>query len=257
VYTFAVFFTQGANDHLFNDVPAEGVPNASAIQQYYGSVALTMKSLFLSMSNGISWGLTFQPLGSMGWIYSLSFLLFITSSVFGVLNVITSVFVESTMKSALAYRDLIITDNEKTKQVALEHLRDVFREIDEDGNGCLTLEEMVKFLKDPNVHMYMQALDINLHDARALFVLLDADQSGMVDIDEFCDGCLKLKGEAKSFDVHCLMCELAKFFKRWSNFTEYVVQRLDLLEAGLQSVAMKQTSLQTRASNVRPLRVKL
>merc|ERR1712232_146910 len=39
-------------------------------------------------------------------------------------------------------------------------------------------------------------------DARSLFDLLDKDSSGEVDIDEFCEGCLRLKGEAKSFDIH-------------------------------------------------------
>eukprot|EP00928_Gymnodinium_smaydae_P005223 TRINITY_DN11794_c0_g2_i1.p1 TRINITY_DN11794_c0_g2~~TRINITY_DN11794_c0_g2_i1.p1 ORF type:complete len:118 (+),score=20.56 TRINITY_DN11794_c0_g2_i1:191-544(+) len=54
---------------------------------------------------------------------------------------------------------------------------------------------------------YLEALEISAFDARSMFKLLDRDNSNAIDIEEFCDGCIRLKGEAKSFDVNCLMYE--------------------------------------------------
>lgn len=54
--------------------------------------------------------------------------------------------------------------------------------------------EMEQFLADPDLRMFVEALDISTTDTRALFRLLDRDRSGKIDIDEFCNGCMRIKG---------------------------------------------------------------
>merc|ERR1712113_1353127 len=47
----------------------------------------------------------------------------------------------------------------------------------------------------------------------------------------FCSGLLRLQGEARSFDVHCIIFESAKFLNRWDKFTEHVeLMFMELLE---------------------------
>merc|ERR1711972_1033221 len=76
---------------------------------------------------------------------------------------------------------------------------------DVDGSGYINGDEMEFFLADPCLNLYLESIDIFPNDARSLFRLLDRDSSGEVSIDEFCEGCLRLKGEAKSFDIHCMI----------------------------------------------------
>merc|ERR1712066_264771 len=101
--------------------------------------------------------------------------------------------------------DLLIQDNVRKKELYAAHLKDVFKEIDTDGDGIINMVEMENFLDDPGLNLYLESMDIDPNDARALFRLLDVNDNGEIDIDEFCEGCLKLKGEAKSFDVHCII----------------------------------------------------
>lgn len=88
------------------------------------------------------------------------------------------------------------------------------------------------FLGDENLYMYMEALEISMVNTRSLFKLLDFDNDGRVDIDEFCEGCLRLRGEAKSFDIHCLMYENQRTLTKWKEFMKYVETKLEVLAPG-------------------------
>lgn len=103
-----------------------------------------------------------------------------------------------------------------------QHLRDVFNQIDQDGSGFINGDEMEYFLADPSLNTYLESIDIFPNDARALFRLLDDNDSGEVSIDEFCEGCLRLKGQAKSFDIHLLMYNNERVYEKLSHIIRYV-----------------------------------
>merc|ERR1740121_484278 len=110
----------------------------------------------------------------------------------------------------------------KSKKMYVDHLREVFREIDSDGSGSITVAEMQQFLADPSLMMYLESMDIQPDDARTLFRLLDKDDSGCVSIEEFCQGCLRLKGDAKSFDIHCIIFENHRLLHKWKEYMNYM-----------------------------------
>merc|ERR1712217_899791 len=87
--------------------------------------------------------------------------------------------------------------------------------------------ELEVFMCDDDLRLYLEALDLSMVETMSLFRLLDADDSGEVDIDEFCEGCLRLKGEAKSFDIHCLMYENQRMLGVWKEFMAFVEEHLD------------------------------
>merc|ERR1711972_258277 len=120
--------------------------------------------------------------------------------------------------------------------------------IDQDGSGEVTSDELVRFLRTDSLKKYLEALDITAEDTRMLYKMLDTDGSGYIDIDEFCHGCMKLKGEAKSFDIHVLMYQMKSFMDVWSDFTLYCEQRFTHMTetAANLSSQMRQTMRQTQ-----------
>merc|ERR1719189_2957837 len=82
------------------------------------------------------------------------------------------------------------------------------------------------FFTEPHLKEYVDALGISPENTRMLFRLLDKDGSGKIDLEEFCDGCLRLQGEAKSMDVHQMIFQVKRFLAKWSEFTGYVEDRL-------------------------------
>ncbi|CAK0899532.1 unnamed protein product [Prorocentrum cordatum] len=62
----------------------------------------------------------------------------------------------------------------------------------------------VWYLNDDKVKAYFQSLDLEISQAHMLFTLLDTDGDDEVGIDEFIDGCMTLKGHARTIDVKFL-----------------------------------------------------
>merc|ERR1712113_1094215 len=80
----------------------------------------------------------------------------------------------------------------------MESIKKLFSDIDSDHSGVITIEEFEGYLKHDQSRAYLESLDIEPTDAWTLFKLLDSDEEGSLDIDEFVHGCLNLKGVAKA-----------------------------------------------------------
>lgn len=204
IYMFAVLFTQDVLQMVAN-APQQ----ADKLDHFFGSVAKSIFTLFMSVAGGISWGEVVEPMLEADLPMAFVFVLYLSTIMFGVLNIVTSVFVESAMQGTQHYRDLIIQENIDKKEQSIRHIREIFRQMDTDQGGTITMPEMQAFLRtdDLGLKSYFEALELNASDTQALFKLLDKDRSGAIDIDEFCEGCMRLKGEARSFDINCLMYE--------------------------------------------------
>ena len=64
-------------------------------------------------------------------------------------------------------------------------MRGLFPEIDDDGSGFVTLEEIQKYFEDPSVQSCVQALGLDTQDSERLFKLIDNDGSGDVSLTSF------------------------------------------------------------------------
>jgi len=84
------------------------------------------------------------------------------------------------------------------------------------------------------MQMYFRLIDVDPKEAEGLFKLLDLDESGEVDYEEFLNGCLRLRGNAKAIDLVTVMIESRKLSKRWAKHARTVEEDLhsvqDMLE---------------------------
>merc|ERR1719453_1534004 len=97
------------------------------------------------------------------------------------MNIVTSIFVENSMKSAQRDRDFII-QNQMTKQYTyVQDVKRLFREADTDNSGVMSWLEFEVLLKNHRVQAFFEALELDTTQARGLFTLLDMDATGYVD----------------------------------------------------------------------------
>mmetsp|Transcript_34250 Transcript_34250/g.90424 ORF Transcript_34250/g.90424 Transcript_34250/m.90424 type:complete len:724 (+) Transcript_34250:68-2239(+) len=226
MYFFAIMFCMGATEAIHIDTTTESAI-IEELDYYFGTLPRTFHSLFLACSQGVSWHHIFDPLSAMDSAYGALFLFYIALILFGVMNVVTSVFVESAIMSAQHYKDLIIQEKQHEREIAVSHMKEVFRQIDTDGSGEIAADEMEYFLTEPGLRRYVEALGISAENTRMLFRLLDRDDSKKIDLEEFCAGCLRLQGEAKSIDVHTMIYQVRQFLAKWSEFTAFVEEKFE------------------------------
>jgi hypothetical protein len=188
-----------------------GLPEGDSIvllRDRFGSLFDAVITLFQAMSGGIDWDVVWRNLDVLGWGYKGVFLLFVCFSLLTLLNVVTAVFIESTMARSKSDRGLVVQNELMAKKDFLQTMREIFQELDVDEDGDITEEEMRRRMQVPEIGAYFSQLGVDSDEVGKLFLLLDHDQSGHLDLEEFMFGCLKLRGAAKSLDVAMLQREV-------------------------------------------------
>eukprot|EP00929_Paragymnodinium_shiwhaense_P026690 TRINITY_DN15811_c0_g1_i1.p1 TRINITY_DN15811_c0_g1~~TRINITY_DN15811_c0_g1_i1.p1 ORF type:complete len:703 (+),score=115.00 TRINITY_DN15811_c0_g1_i1:92-2200(+) len=99
-----------------------------------------------------------------------------------VANLITAVIVNSSFEQASADKETKAINSERAKRRLLNSTMMIFRELDEDGSGIITRDE-VDYMS-ATMAAQLESL-IGIRDPAELFAVLDWDDTGEVEMDEF------------------------------------------------------------------------
>merc|ERR550532_573823 len=176
------------------------------------------------MLAGISWGVISDALILVNAFSCVLFFLYIIFTMLAVLNIITGVFVDNAVEIGKTQRDFMVQKEMELKESYIKEIKKLFSSMDADNSNTLNKHEVQKYFEDKSVQSYFQALGLDPHDSERLFNLLDGDESGDVCIDEFVDGCLRLKGQARSIDLYALLVQSGRVEKKLAELTDAVDQ---------------------------------
>eukprot|EP00930_Biecheleria_cincta_P003296 TRINITY_DN10421_c0_g1_i1.p1 TRINITY_DN10421_c0_g1~~TRINITY_DN10421_c0_g1_i1.p1 ORF type:complete len:668 (+),score=110.41 TRINITY_DN10421_c0_g1_i1:145-2004(+) len=220
IYAFGLVFADATTTFL-NAVPVNETQKAAQdkLASYFGDLHISMHTLFQCITNGTSWTDTFWALVEINWFLGYVFVLYIVFSMLAVLNSITGTFCQSAIEGASRDREMLVQDMLDSKRQQAQLIKDLLQTIQEDwqsgGSDCnLTLYSFEKQFEDPKVRTFFQSLDLEASDAWTLFKLMDTDGTGNLNADDFVNGCLRLKGAARSVDVAVMLSEQRRMRKR-------------------------------------------
>lgn len=205
MYLFGMVFMGAATTYLKD--AESGDKTARLLVKWYGSLPITLRTLFRVISGGADWFDASEGLWRVHVLYGILFTAFIHLMVFGVLNVLVGVFVDSAMATASMDAEILAREAEIERQVLLERATVVLTNIDADGSGTVTWEEFEANLSDPELVEFLDAMNINAQETQDLFDMVDSDGSGHVDINEFMECCMKLKSGANLNTIVTLVYE--------------------------------------------------
>jgi len=223
--------------NLLDDSSQLSIPD---IAKLYGSVPKTMMTLFITVTGGFEWSKAAGPIVKLDLYYGVIWTAYIAFMVFGLLNVLTGIFVETAMSAMNGDRDNMIQAQLEERENLISAITTVFMTSDTNGSGQMTEQEMDVILQDPEVVAYFHAIGVDTTEAMGLFQLLDDDGSGTVSIDEFVTGFLRLKGSAKAVDMVTLMYEnrkISKLLKHICSEQRKVQNMVTALQQGVRSPA--------------------
>jgi uncharacterized membrane protein len=228
LFIFSIAFVQATTNYLINN--PETPSNAKirdTLKDRFQSVTTGILSLFALMAGGEDWGVVEGHLAEVGLVHRLLFDGFLFFTVFGVLNIVTGLFVTEAAMSSTAQLALREDEKRKLKQKYQGEIREIMIAGDSDGDGSVSMVEFEEIIKDELVVDYFQKLNLSEEDVRRLLALLETDESD-VDIEFFVDGCLQLKDGATSTDLAMLVFEQRRLVLEFQTFRSKVERRFRL-----------------------------
>merc|ERR1712203_6083 len=122
------------------------------------------------------------------------FCIYISASLFAMMNLLTGVFVDKAMRSVREDKDMVLA----------KRIRDLFLTDDMEGPCEINWEDFSAKLRTNAMQEYFKQINVEVAEARSLFDLLDEDSSGSIDSKEIVEGCLKLRGPARALELSLL-----------------------------------------------------
>lgn len=200
IYMFSLYFTELVKDHLAKNENPSNVKEFEELRKYFGGVGISMLYMFECLFGGQDWDVFLQPLRhAFGDVMVFPFLLYISFAELAILNVVTGVFVDNVLVCAKKDQDIFLLNN----------VRELFQQI--GGVTCeMDWRMFENLLHTPQMKEAFKAINVDPSEARGLFKLLDMDNSGVVNAEEFLCGCMKLRGPAKALDLAILNREIRR-----------------------------------------------
>jgi len=192
-------------------------------EEFFGSVATSMFTVFRFMLGDYSTRGGKSMIVALGQGYGLFFkavfVLFMIIVIFGLFNIITAIFVDSTTmglkhtdtkrKYAKQFERKFVTSKLRDLLQRVWHLHSARKggseNFDDVSDFSIEEEEVTQILMDPVVMSTMADLDVDIDHTAGLFDAFSARSEGKVNMLEFVQVIMKLRGEPHKTDIiHCV-----------------------------------------------------
>mmetsp|Transcript_32094 Transcript_32094/g.75000 ORF Transcript_32094/g.75000 Transcript_32094/m.75000 type:complete len:564 (+) Transcript_32094:108-1799(+) len=197
LYVFAIFCCELIG---FQQFPVDASDGAKEAQERFKGISASMLTLTRFMHGDDSQGIMDALVEELPWIWIFLWL-FTAMSSFVLLNLVTAVIVQQAMDMSKGDEKEMAILRKREQEREMKELEEMFREIDEDGSGIVSLAEFKEAFKDPAICDKFLMLGLKEEQAMELFSLLDTGGEGELDLSEFMQGMSQLKGVAKNKDM--------------------------------------------------------
>jgi len=227
VYCTAIFYTDTANRMA---AKMDNGAGAGKIKKYWGSVGVSMLTLFEAITGGNDWCVFIDAFeGDEALLIILSFSLYVAFAMLVMLNLVTGVFVEGAQR--IVKQD---TDNELLRTVCK-----IFGSIDGNEDMAISKDEFMEHLNNGALDLYFQAVDLSREQGEGLFTLLDVDASGALSVEEFVRGCIRLRGPARAVDLAAMAHDFEEKLTFARGLTENLQDETSKLQTLMRSMLQR------------------
>jgi len=235
---YGTFFAESAAQRISNHyhwavAPAEGSDEELLIESW-GGLDRAVFTLFKAMLGGMDWGDAYDSLTTYKdpWLIKTGFIFFICFTYIAFLNTVTAVFIQCAFVRLEKDKSFAVQRELEEKINYLCTAQDLFKLLDEDEVGTIKLTNLVLHIQDPQVFSLFQRLqlDVEADQFQKMFVLMDTDRSGLVNMEEFMAGCLRLRGKATSLALELLHSDVKYMIRHMETIDSKLASQTQLLQ---------------------------
>eukprot|EP00928_Gymnodinium_smaydae_P089561 TRINITY_DN7350_c0_g4_i1.p1 TRINITY_DN7350_c0_g4~~TRINITY_DN7350_c0_g4_i1.p1 ORF type:complete len:640 (+),score=110.64 TRINITY_DN7350_c0_g4_i1:23-1921(+) len=200
--TFILEFVSGELEILDAEVDRERI---ATLKFYFGSLPITIFSLFKSITSGVDWGDPAQVLVDISPFLGFMFALYVAFATLCVMNIIIGIFVENSSVLALKDEQTLVLESVEEKNQWHDEVVKLFYEL--GGDEWIEQTDFEDRIGDFNVQAKIRKLGLEIEPQAmlGLFDVLDFDKSGLLSQQDFVLGLKMLHGHAKSIDIARLL----------------------------------------------------
>lgn len=187
----------------------------------YGSSTRATYTLFEATFSGCWPNYSRKMVDEINPLYSVFWILYIAGAVFAITRIISATFVKETLNVAGQQSDLMVYERMRNKDRYVKQLKQFFIEADQSGDGKVDRDEFDEIMSNPKVLAWLQALELEVHETYALFNLID-DGDGEISCDEFLQGVVRLKGQARCVDVVAILRDVSRIHSRLEQLNSFI-----------------------------------
>jgi len=195
-----------------------GVPDLRSVRRvscervddFFHSVPMTLLTLCMSITGGINWWELEEAFIDFSPFCAMMFFVYQAIMVLALLNIVTGIFVNDSINVSQSDRDFKRITLTQKKSESIKVLCEIFKEIDADSSGAVSLHEFMAGVKKPDVRLTLESLGVDIPNAVRLFETLDVDDQMHLEIDEFVAACSALSVSATTIDMEMMKTQNRK-----------------------------------------------
>eukprot|EP00930_Biecheleria_cincta_P039548 TRINITY_DN2717_c0_g2_i1.p1 TRINITY_DN2717_c0_g2~~TRINITY_DN2717_c0_g2_i1.p1 ORF type:complete len:739 (-),score=146.66 TRINITY_DN2717_c0_g2_i1:280-2445(-) len=216
----------------------------------FSSIMRANLTLFKTIVAGDSWGTIAEPMIAVHPWTAIIFTGSLMTIVFAVLNLVVAAVVDEFAEQRLRDVNSIAQEMEESQQEDLKFLAKVFEQIDEDGSGELSLQELIDGArKVPEFRSRLRVMDIDQDDLQQLFYMLDEDLSGAIAPEEFIYALSRWLNESKTAS-RFVKYNVMRSMNTQNELLDFMRQRLDRIDKQLRHVMTSQKDINTEVQQL-------
>lgn len=210
VYIFGLCFLQAVIGYLADTKPENiDLESLELMKQYWNSVMQACLSLFFAVTGGADWEVLGAPLWLCGEYYYMLFIFYICFSAVAVLNVLTGMVVDATIRVGEEDENSVVEEMSESPQV--RKFKAVLRDL--SVSQSIDKESFEHALDTEQAAEFMKKIEVTKADCRHAFARITMETGktqGSVFLEDILEGCLRIKEDMKGIDMVAMKGELRR-----------------------------------------------
>jgi hypothetical protein len=201
---------------------------------YFGTVPLAIVNLYMAVTSGNDWALYYEVIERCGAFYRMAFLFFTFFFVFALFNILTGIFVEKAVLATQPDRDELILEQCRKSRKEADEFRVLCNRLDTDHSGTISYDEFVLSMQDDRMVAYMASVGLEVHDVELFFKIVANGSDEEVDIGQFVEGCMGIRGQATGLAMQKSLYETSRLHTKLQLMNDSLTDRMAEMSHALQ-----------------------